>query len=36
MGNEPKIDKVEILWPSGKVQVLKDVTANQVLQVQEN
>jgi enediyne biosynthesis protein E4 len=35
LGNVPKIDKIEILWPSGKVQVLKDVAANQVLQVQE-
>jgi hypothetical protein len=35
IGNLSKIDKIEILWPSGKDQVLQDVTANQVLQVKE-
>ncbi len=29
------IDKVEIVWPSGKHQVLRDVKANQVLTVRE-
>ncbi len=30
-----KIDRIEIKWPSGKVQVLKDVKANQILTVNE-
>jgi len=35
MGKAARIDKIEILWPSGKGQVLKDVAANQILRVQE-
>lgn len=31
----PKIDRVEILWPSGRKQVLEDVEANQVLLITE-
>ena len=30
-----KIPKIEIRWPSGTVQVLEDVKANQVLTVRE-
>jgi len=30
-----KIDSIEIKWPSGKVQVLKDVKANQILTITE-
>lgn len=30
-----KIEKIEIRWPSGKTQVLTDVTANQFLTVEE-
>jgi len=35
LGKTEKIDKIEIGWPSGKVQVLRDVPADQVLQVRE-
>ncbi|MDA2925304.1 CRTAC1 family protein, partial [Acidobacteria bacterium AH-259-L09] len=35
VGKAEKIDRIEILWPSGVVQVLKDVDANQVLTVRE-
>ena len=34
-GKVEKIDKVEIRWPSGIVQVLKDVKTNQFLEVRE-
>ncbi|MCP5112655.1 MAG: CRTAC1 family protein, partial [bacterium] len=35
LGGEQKIDSVEIRWPSGTVQELKDVKADQVLEVEE-
>ncbi|MDA2938573.1 CRTAC1 family protein [Acidobacteria bacterium AH-259-A15] len=35
VGKAEKIDRIEILWPSRVVQVLKDVDANQVLKVRE-
>ena len=35
LGSATVIDKVEILWPSGKRQVLENVKANQVLTVRE-
>jgi hypothetical protein len=35
MGAAKQIDKIEIRWPSGTVQVLKDVKADQVLEVRE-
>jgi hypothetical protein len=35
LGATKKIDKIEIRWPSGIVQVLQDVKADQVLEVRE-
>jgi enediyne biosynthesis protein E4 len=35
LANESKISEVEIRWPSGIVQTLKDVKADQVLDVEE-
>jgi hypothetical protein len=35
LGKLEKVDKIEIRWPSGTVQVLKDVTADQVVKVTE-
>jgi enediyne biosynthesis protein E4 len=35
LGDVSKIERVEILWPSGTKQVLENVKANQVLAVQE-
>lgn len=35
IGSAKKIDEIEIRWPSGTVQVLKDLTADQVLKVKE-
>jgi enediyne biosynthesis protein E4 len=35
MGSAPKADEVEIRWPSGQVDRLKDVETNQVVYVQE-
>jgi hypothetical protein len=35
LGAEQKVDSLEIVWPSGTVQILKDVTADQVIQVRE-
>jgi hypothetical protein len=28
-------DRIEIIWPSGKVQTLENIKANQILQVKE-
>ena len=35
LGKADKLDKVELRWPSGTVQVLRDITANQVVHVKE-
>ena len=35
LGKAETVDRIEIRWPSGTVQVLKDVKANQVLKVVE-
>ena len=35
LGRDAMADLVEIRWPSGVVQTLKDVPANQLLKVQE-
>ena len=35
LGKVGKIEKIEIVWPSGKVQVLTNVSADQVLQIRE-
>jgi len=35
LGSAKKVDEVEIRWPSGTVQVLKDVKADQILKVKE-
>jgi hypothetical protein len=34
-GKLEKIDRIEIRWPSGVVQVLRTVLTNQVLEVHE-
>jgi len=34
-GRLEKIDRVEIRWPSGTVQMLRNVATNQVLEVHE-
>ncbi len=35
LGKTEKIDKIEIRWPSGIVQILRDVKTNQFLEVRE-
>jgi hypothetical protein len=35
LGKAAKVKTIEIRWPSGKLDVLKDVTTNQVLTVKE-
>jgi hypothetical protein len=35
LGKNRKASKIEIRWPSGTVQVLRDVTADQILAVRE-
>jgi hypothetical protein len=35
LGNDTRVRKIEIRWPSGIVQVLTDVESNQVLRVEE-
>jgi len=36
LGNESKVDSLEITWPSGKQQVLTNITSNQLLTLSEN
>lgn len=36
LGQDTQIREVELRWPSGKVQVLKDIAADQILIVKEN
>jgi enediyne biosynthesis protein E4 len=35
VGKSKKIDRVELLWPSGTIQVLENVDVNQVRRVEE-
>jgi hypothetical protein len=35
LGSNAQIDKIEVIWPSGEVQVLEHVTANQLLEIIE-
>ena len=35
LGDREKVEKVEILWPSGHLQVLEDLEANQILKIEE-
>ena len=35
LGKEQTIQSIEIRWPAGKVQVLKNVKADQILRVEE-
>ncbi|MGN7401927.1 CRTAC1 family protein [Cytobacillus praedii] len=35
LGENDKVDKITIVWPSGNVQVLEDVKANQILDIEE-
>jgi hypothetical protein len=36
LGNHDRVDKVELTWPDGSVQVLRDVRTDQVLTVRED
>jgi len=36
LGNESKVDSLEITWPGGKQQVLKNIISNQLLTLSEN
>jgi hypothetical protein len=35
LGSTERADEIEIRWPGGATQVLKDVAAGQILKVQE-
>jgi enediyne biosynthesis protein E4 len=35
-GKLEKIERVEIRWPSGTVQILRNVKTNQVLEIRES
>jgi hypothetical protein len=35
LGKHAKVDRLEIRWPSGRVQVLTDLPADQILKVKE-
>jgi hypothetical protein len=35
LGDETKVSSIEIRWPSGIRQVLKDIKADQVLKIDE-
>src|SRR6185503_3008039 len=35
MGNSMKADQIEIRWPSGQTELLKDVTGNQTITIRE-
>ena len=36
LGKEPKIDSLKILWSSGKQQIIRNLTVNQILTLDEN
>jgi hypothetical protein len=35
LGKSESVDEVEIKWPSGIVQTLKDIAANQIVTIEE-
>jgi hypothetical protein len=35
LGKSEIVERIEIIWPSGKVQVLENISANQILEVKE-
>jgi len=35
LGKADKVEKIEIIWPSGKLQVLENVNASQILTIEE-
>lgn len=35
LGKNQIVDKIEIIWPSGKTQTLENINANQILEVKE-
>lgn len=35
LGSRTRVDRLEIRWPSGRVQVLEDIAANQILKIKE-
>jgi enediyne biosynthesis protein E4 len=36
LGKSEKVDRIEIKWPSGKIQVLENIPVNQILKVKES
>ena len=36
LGTRARVDRLEIRWPSGTVQVLTDIRADQILKVRES
>jgi hypothetical protein len=35
LAKNEKVDKIEIKWPSGKIQILENIKVNQILTVKE-
>ncbi len=35
LAQSPKVDKIEIIWPSGKNQILENLDPNQILEIKE-
>lgn len=35
LGDSESVDKLEIIWPSGKVQTMENIRANQILEISE-
>jgi len=35
LGKSEMVERIEIIWPSGKVQVLENISANKILEVKE-
>ena len=35
LGDVDEIEEIEILWPSGRTQILSDIETNQVLEIEE-
>lgn len=35
LGDSPKVDKIEVRWPSGRTQILHDLAVNQILDIVE-
>jgi enediyne biosynthesis protein E4 len=35
LGPQPRVDRLEIRWPSGTLQVLTNITADQIFKIRE-